>query len=76
MTCLNLTTHFFFSLAVGFLFFGQPAIVFLVALGALLPALDREYWFILSKEWSKKYYIEIGFFCCNLYVITNPFMNI
>jgi hypothetical protein len=35
----------------GFLFFGQPGIAFLVALGALLPDLDREYWFMPSKEY-------------------------
>lgn len=48
---LNLTTHFFFSLAVGFVFFGQPAIAFVMALGALLPDLDREYWFIPQNQY-------------------------
>ncbi len=47
---MNLTTHLFFGLAVGFLFFGQPALALLVALGALLPDLDREYWFILKPQ--------------------------
>jgi len=47
---MNLTTHLFFGLAVGFLYFGQPAFALLVALGALLPDLDREYWFILKPQ--------------------------
>ena len=47
---MNLTTHLFFGLAVGFLFFGQPALALLVAIGALLPDLDREYWFILKPQ--------------------------
>ena len=47
---MNLTTHLFFGLAVGFIFFGQPAFALLVALGALLPDLDREYWFILKPR--------------------------
>ena len=47
---MNLTTHLFFGLAIGFLFFGQPAPALLAALGALLPDLDREYWFILKPQ--------------------------
>jgi len=47
---MNLTTHLFFGLAVGFLFLGQPALAILTALGALLPDLDREYWFILKPQ--------------------------
>jgi hypothetical protein len=47
---MNLTTHLFFGLAVGLLFLGQPALALLTALGALLPDLDREYWFILKPQ--------------------------
>ena len=47
---MNLTTHFFFGLAVGFLFLGQPGFALLVAFGALLPDLDREYWFLLKPQ--------------------------
>ncbi|HML03430.1 MAG TPA: metal-dependent hydrolase [Candidatus Bathyarchaeia archaeon] len=48
---MNLTTHFFFGVAVGFLFFGHPEIALLVALGALLPDFDREYWFMPSVKY-------------------------
>jgi hypothetical protein len=48
---LNLTTHFFFGVAVGFLFFGRPEIALLVALGALLPDFDREYWFMPAVKY-------------------------
>lgn len=46
-----MTTHLFFGVAVGFLFFGHPDIALLVALGALLPDLDREYWFMRPREY-------------------------
>jgi len=37
----------------GFVFFGhQPEFALLVALGALLPDLDREYWFIPAKKYA------------------------
>jgi hypothetical protein len=50
---MDLPTHFFFGLAVGFVFFGhQPEFALLVALGALLPDLDREYWFIPEAEYA------------------------
>lgn len=48
---MNLTTHLFFGVAVGFLFFGNPEIALLVTLGSLLPDLDREYWFMPSEEY-------------------------
>ena len=41
-----------FGLAVGFVFFGRPEIAFLIGLGALVPDLDREYWFIPSKLYA------------------------
>jgi hypothetical protein len=43
---MELTTHFISGLAIGFVVFHQPQLAFLVALGATLPDLDREYWFI------------------------------
>jgi len=37
----------------GLVFFGhQPELALLVALGALLPDLDREYWFIPAKKYA------------------------
>lgn len=50
---MDLPTHFFFGLAIGFVFFGhQPELALLVGMGALLPDLDREYWFIPAKTYA------------------------
>jgi len=52
---LDLPTHFFFGLAIGLVFFGdRPEFALLVALGALLPDLDREYWFIPAKRYAEE----------------------
>lgn len=52
---MDLTTHFAFGLAVGFVFFGhQPELALVIALGALLPDLDREYWFIPQKKYIEE----------------------
>lgn len=67
-----MTTHFFFGLAVGFLLFGQPAIAFIVALGALLPDLDREYWFMPSNEYRDEQFHRSLFH--NLFVMGAVFL--
>lgn len=46
---MDLPTHAFFGLAIGLVFFGHPEIALLVGLGALVPDLDREYWFVKSS---------------------------
>jgi membrane-bound metal-dependent hydrolase YbcI (DUF457 family) len=46
---VDLPTHAFFGLAIGLVFFGHPEIALLVGLGALVPDLDREYWFVKSS---------------------------
>ncbi|MHB8567882.1 MAG: metal-dependent hydrolase [Nitrososphaerales archaeon] len=52
---MDLPTHFSFGLAVGLVFFGHaPEFALLVALGALLPDLDREYWFIPAKKYAEE----------------------
>jgi hypothetical protein len=48
---LDLYTHWFFGFAIGLVFFGRPEIAFLIGLGALIPDLDREYWFIPAKQY-------------------------
>ncbi len=51
---MDLPTHFFFGLAIGFVFFGhQPEFALVISLGALLPDLDREYWFIPAKKYAE-----------------------
>jgi hypothetical protein len=49
---LELTTHVFFAFAVGLLFFGRPDAALLVSLGALVPDLDREYWFVRKRKYQ------------------------
>lgn len=52
---MDLPTHFLFGLAIGFVFFGHtPELALLVGLGALLPDLDREYWFIPAKTYASE----------------------
>jgi hypothetical protein len=48
---LQLTTHVVFAFALGLLFFGRPDAALLVGLGALVPDLDREYWFVKEKKY-------------------------
>jgi membrane-bound metal-dependent hydrolase YbcI (DUF457 family) len=43
---MDLPTHALFGFAVGLIFFGHPETALLVSLGALIPDLDREYWFV------------------------------
>jgi membrane-bound metal-dependent hydrolase YbcI (DUF457 family) len=47
---MDLPTHFAFAFAIGLLFFDKPEIALLIALGAVFPDLDREYWFMPKKE--------------------------
>ena len=49
---MDLPTHFAFALAVGLLFFDKPEIALLIALGAVFPDLDREYWFMPKKKYA------------------------
>jgi hypothetical protein len=48
---LELTTHAVFAFVVGLIFFGRLDAALLVTLGALLPDLDREYWFVRVKTY-------------------------
>ncbi len=49
---MDLPTHFTFGFAVGLVFFGNPEVALLIALGALLPDLDREYWFTPKRVYA------------------------
>ena len=74
-----MTTHFFFGLAVGFLLFGQPWIAFIVALGALLPDLDREYWFMPSNEYRDEQFhrsLFHNFFVMGAVFLLSPFVSL
>ena len=49
---MQLTTHAVFAFAVGLIFFGRLDVAFLVTLGALIPDLDREYWFVKTRKYQ------------------------
>ncbi|MDA4127637.1 MAG: metal-dependent hydrolase [Thaumarchaeota archaeon] len=49
---MDLPTHFAFGVAVGLVFFGSPFAALLIGLGALLPDLDREYWYVRPKKFA------------------------
>jgi hypothetical protein len=51
---LELTTHAVFAFAVGLIFFGRPDVALLVTLGALVPDLDREYWFVKMRKYQEE----------------------
>jgi len=74
---MELSTHFMTGVAVGFLFFGRPEIAFIVGIGALLPDLDREYWFIPSRAYQDEQYHRALFhnvFIMALLYLASPFL--
>ncbi len=74
---LDLPTHFLFGLAVGFVFFGRPEIAFLICLGALLPDLDREYWFIPAMMYRDEQIHRAGLhnvFIMAITYLVSPFL--
>jgi hypothetical protein len=77
---MDLPTHFFFGLAVGFVFFGHtPELALLVGLGALLPDLDREYWFIPEKQFAEEQRHRALFhnvFVIALTFVISPFLSL
>jgi hypothetical protein len=74
---MDLPTHLFFGLAVGLLFFGHPEFAFLVALGALIPDLDREYWFVKVSVYRDEQLHRALFhnvFVMALFYLVSPFL--
>jgi hypothetical protein len=76
---LDLSTHFFFGLAIGAVFFGRPEVVLLVGLGALLPDLDREYWFVRVSQYRDEQMHRARFhnvFLLALAYLLSPFLSL
>jgi len=74
---LNFTTHLMFGILVGSLFFGKLEIILLIAIGSMVPDLDREYAF-LSRESFRRRQVHRAF-CHNflflgLVYLINPFL--
>ena len=51
---MELTTHTVFAFAVGLIFFGRLDAALLITLGALVPDLDREYWFVRVRKYQEE----------------------
>jgi hypothetical protein len=76
---LDLPTHFFFAVAVGLVFFDKPEIALLIGLGALLPDLDREYWFIPKKVYADEQIHRAGLhnvFMMALTYVVSPYLSL
>jgi len=76
---MELSTHLSFSIAVGLVFFGKPEIALLMGLGALMPDLDREYWFMPWKWYRDEQYHRALFhnvFLMAIAYIVNPFISL
>src|SRR5438132_13792973 len=68
-----------FGLAVGFVFFGRPDIAFLISLGALIPDLDREYWFIPKKVYADEQIHRAGLhnvFMMAVIYVASPYLSL
>ena len=76
---MNLSTHFIFALALGTIFFGKPELVLLLGLGALLPDLDREYWFVRVEEYRDEQMHRArlhNVFALAVMYLVNPFLSL
>jgi hypothetical protein len=76
---LDLPTHFVFGFAVGLVFFDKPEIALLIALGTLIPDLDREYWFIPKKVYADEQIHRAGLhnvFIMALAYVVSPFLSL
>ena len=76
---MDLPTHIFFGVAIGLVFFGRPEIALLIALGTILPDLDREYWFVPTKVYLNEQYHRAVFhnvFIIALAYLVSPFLSL
>ena len=76
---MDLPTHFLFGLAVSFVFFGNPEIALMVGLGALLPDLDREYWFFRARVYADEQIHRAGLhnvFVMAFAYLISPFLSL
>lgn len=76
---MDLPTHFAFGFAAGLVFTDNTQIAFLVALGSLIPDLDREYWFIPRRIFSDDQLHRAAFhnvFMMALIYIASPYLSL
>ena len=76
---MNLPTHITFGALVGALFFGRWDIVLLVAIGSVLPDMDREYGFF-SKDYFRDHQLHRALFHNFVFLgilsLINPYLAI
>jgi hypothetical protein len=76
---MNLTTHVMFGIAIGVVFFGKPELILLVAIGSMIPDLDREYG-LLSEESFRRHQVHRAllhnFVFLGIVYLLNPFLGI
>ena len=77
---MDLPSHLSFGLAIGLVFFGNnPEIVLLIGLGALVPDLDREYWYVRQQVYTEEQYHRARFhnvFLILIGYLVNPFFSL
>src|SRR5579872_1360220 len=77
---MDLPTHFAFGLLIGLVFFaGKPEGVMLIGLGALLPDLDREYWYVREQKYADEQYHRARFhnvFIIGAAYLVSPYLSI
>lgn len=76
---MDLHTHVAFGVAVGLVFSGHPESALLVGLGALLPDLDREYWFVPLQAYRQEQYHRAALhnvFVMALTYLVSPFLSL
>src|SRR5207244_7102739 len=77
---MDLPSHLSFGLAIGLVFFGNnPEIVLLIGLGALVPDLDREYWYVRQQVYAEEQYHRARFhnvFMILIGYLVNPFFSL
>jgi hypothetical protein len=76
---MDLHTHIFFGVALGLGFFGHIELALLVGLGAMLPDLDGDYWFIPPRGYREELLHRA--FLHNVFVIVlaylvSPFLSL
>jgi hypothetical protein len=76
---MNLTTHVMFGIAIGAVFVGKPELILLIAIGSMIPDLDREYG-LLSEESFRHHQVHRALFHNFVFLgfvyLVNPFLGI
>ncbi|MGA2683313.1 MAG: metal-dependent hydrolase [Candidatus Bathyarchaeia archaeon] len=76
---MNLPTHIMFGALIGALFFGRLDIILLVAIGSVLPDMDREYGFF-SKDYFRDHQLHRAlchnFVFIGIVFLISPFLAI